>query len=115
MLRQPPSSTRTDTLFPYTTLFRSAPSRGYGFVAPSSLYAQVELNDPAIRTRRNRTRIRPDCRRGGAEPRLCVRHEDARVADPRIRRSVLLASARGRRDPDPDEARPQDHHHGAPA
>src|SRR3546814_1485481 len=25
MLRRPPSSTRTDTLFPYTTLFRSLP------------------------------------------------------------------------------------------
>src|SRR3546814_19724818 len=28
MIRRPPSSTRTDTLFPYTTLFRSACSRG---------------------------------------------------------------------------------------
>src|SRR3546814_14244471 len=27
MIRQPPRSTRTDTLFPYTTLFRSAPDR----------------------------------------------------------------------------------------
>src|SRR3546814_8188494 len=26
MIRRPPGSTRTDTLFPYTTLFRSAPS-----------------------------------------------------------------------------------------
>src|SRR3546814_5949376 len=26
MIRRPPISTRTDTLFPYTTLFRSAPS-----------------------------------------------------------------------------------------
>src|SRR3546814_10522167 len=26
MIRAPPSSTRTDTLFPYTTLFRSMPS-----------------------------------------------------------------------------------------
>src|SRR3546814_7981392 len=26
MIRRPPSSTRTDTLFPYTTLFRSLPS-----------------------------------------------------------------------------------------
>src|SRR3546814_7804828 len=26
MLRRPPRSTRTDTLFPYTTLFRSLPS-----------------------------------------------------------------------------------------
>src|SRR3546814_11820927 len=27
MLRRPPRSTRTDTLFPYTTLFRSSPHR----------------------------------------------------------------------------------------
>src|SRR3546814_9039837 len=28
MIRRPPRSTRTDTLFPYTTLFRSAGARG---------------------------------------------------------------------------------------
>src|SRR3546814_4567700 len=28
MIRRPPRSTRTDTLFPYTTLFRSFPIRG---------------------------------------------------------------------------------------
>src|SRR3546814_18190917 len=28
MIRQPPRSTRTDTLFPYTTLFRSPPQMG---------------------------------------------------------------------------------------
>src|SRR3546814_7072427 len=28
MIRRPPRSTRTDTLFPYTTLFRSAAARG---------------------------------------------------------------------------------------
>src|SRR3546814_1675930 len=28
MIRRPPRSTRTDTLFPYTTLFRSAPGLG---------------------------------------------------------------------------------------
>src|SRR3546814_14307241 len=27
MIRRPPQSTRTDTLFPYTTLFRSPPGR----------------------------------------------------------------------------------------
>src|SRR3546814_1297230 len=27
MIRRPPRSTRTDTLFPYTTLFRSQPSK----------------------------------------------------------------------------------------
>src|SRR3546814_6362669 len=30
MLRRPPRSTRTDTLFPYTTLFRSEELRGEG-------------------------------------------------------------------------------------
>src|SRR3546814_7965154 len=36
MIRRPPRSTRTDTLFPYTTLFRSA------FPAPQRLAAQVD-------------------------------------------------------------------------
>src|SRR3546814_5527547 len=30
MIRRPPRSTRTDTLFPYTTLFRSEPHRSKG-------------------------------------------------------------------------------------
>src|SRR3546814_16390337 len=30
MIRRPPRSTRTDTLFPYTTLFRSATASGDG-------------------------------------------------------------------------------------
>src|SRR3546814_6195859 len=29
MMRRPPRSTRTDTLFPYTTLFRSLPGAGF--------------------------------------------------------------------------------------
>src|SRR3546814_3307958 len=35
MIRRPPRSTRTDTLFPYTTLFRSPwTTRGYLFLCP---------------------------------------------------------------------------------
>src|SRR3546814_5538776 len=34
MIRRPPRSTRTDTLFPYTTLFRSAAARGLRHPAP---------------------------------------------------------------------------------
>src|SRR3546814_14914612 len=39
MLRRPPRSTRTDTLFPYTTLFRSLPARGHvsGFLVPRAV------------------------------------------------------------------------------
>src|SRR3546814_4086114 len=38
MIRRPPRSTRTDTLFPYTTLFRSVPSgtRGSCYQEPKS-------------------------------------------------------------------------------
>src|SRR3546814_1107155 len=32
MIRRPPRSTRTDTLFPYTTLFRSPPSPSRDFI-----------------------------------------------------------------------------------
>src|SRR3546814_15713192 len=39
MIRRPPRSTRTDTLFPYTTLFRSI-SRG----APSGTTARLDSN-----------------------------------------------------------------------
>src|SRR3546814_18188270 len=35
MIRRPPRSTRTDTLFPYTTLFRSNASPGSALIAPS--------------------------------------------------------------------------------
>src|SRR3546814_15741163 len=34
MVRRPPGSTRTDTLFPYTTLFRSAAHRQLQAAAP---------------------------------------------------------------------------------
>src|SRR3546814_18722614 len=34
MIRRPPRSTRTDTLFPYTTLFRSNVNRGY-YIKPT--------------------------------------------------------------------------------
>src|SRR3546814_13756611 len=38
MIRRPPRSTRTDTLFPYTTLFRSRPWQ----ILPGSLHAAAE-------------------------------------------------------------------------
>src|SRR3546814_18168933 len=47
MIRRPPRSTRTDTLFPYTTLFRSARQYGGGD------------NIIAVDRRRNRRRERP--------------------------------------------------------
>src|SRR3546814_2352981 len=44
MLRRPPSSTRTDTLFPYTTLFRS------GLAAPARAHNRLPFLDAKINT-----------------------------------------------------------------
>src|SRR3546814_2310056 len=51
MIRRPPRSTRTDTLFPYTTLFRSAVRR-------------VLLDDPGRAAGKHQERAVPDVRRG---------------------------------------------------
>src|SRR3546814_19983349 len=73
MKRRPPRSTRTDTLFPYTTLFRSTEfmirGRGYlrgpadlsGIVLKASDGTPVRLSDVA------RVEIGPDERRGITE------------------------------------------------
>src|SRR3546814_11016063 len=43
MIRRPPRSTRTDTLFPYTTLFRSLFSQEYFSMARSELCTEEEI------------------------------------------------------------------------
>src|SRR3546814_4413489 len=45
MIRRPPRSTRTDTLFPYTTLFRSHASGGSRAIGLRTYYT-AELVDP---------------------------------------------------------------------
>src|SRR3546814_11889721 len=42
MIRRPPRSTRTDTLFPYTTLFRSAPTPPPSSTGVSNDWTHVE-------------------------------------------------------------------------
>src|SRR3546814_12894109 len=41
MIRRPPRSTRTDTLFPYTTLFRSRRGEDLGFQAEAVAMARA--------------------------------------------------------------------------
>src|SRR3546814_19235112 len=53
MIRRPPRSTRTDTLFPYTTLFRASRSNGRR-PAPSSRVAQASRKPQQQPTRRER-------------------------------------------------------------
>src|SRR3546814_7060390 len=45
MIRRPPRSTRTDTLFPYTTLFRSLLDPTYPVLAIAGVYLTVTVLD----------------------------------------------------------------------
>src|SRR3546814_361155 len=64
MIRRPPRSTRTDTLFPYTTLFRSAGSRatglayGAGCARATDTYLYPQWHDFPVRGARHRHRCR---------------------------------------------------------
>src|SRR3546814_18596509 len=44
MMRRPPRSTRTDTLFPYTTLFRSSRKGGEACFVPHSPFPPLTLD-----------------------------------------------------------------------
>src|SRR3546814_7306566 len=73
MIRRPPRSTRTDTLFPYTTLFRSVfggchacavdkESRGFVCHVPAMANRPLPFpdDDPATRARQALARARAD-------------------------------------------------------
>src|SRR3546814_5385811 len=60
MIRLPPRSTRTDTLFPYTTLFRSVWLARVGRNASNSFECQLEAPPPG---NRGGVRIACACRR----------------------------------------------------
>src|SRR3546814_14198533 len=51
MIRRPPRSTRTDTLFPYTTLFRSAPAQE---ADPEQWRQMIDTNITGLVTLTNR-------------------------------------------------------------
>src|SRR3546814_1535794 len=53
MIRRPPRSTRTDTLFPYTTLFRSPSARGLSAASTSNIGA-LPPDSPGLSGRGNR-------------------------------------------------------------
>src|SRR3546814_19316932 len=86
MIRRPPRSTRTDTPFPYTTLFRSAPSTQHQPRANAGLMDPTQPTAPlagivgetsvAMRTRRvssGERVVRGDRARRGRRPARFVR------------------------------------------
>src|SRR3546814_3621742 len=65
MIRRPPRSTRTDTLFPYTTLFRSLRNRGRDDLhpAPLALPRKPQLRVGGLKMGRPERRDHEACRR----------------------------------------------------
>src|SRR3546814_15022032 len=59
MIRRPPRSTRTDTLFPYTTLFRSEQPAQPGFGVEAGTGDQFRHERPAVGTDVQERRHRP--------------------------------------------------------
>src|SRR3546814_7110331 len=77
MIRRPPRSTRTDTLFPYTTLFRSLP-RDLAVLDPGPAGAGRRAR-PARSVAGRRAALRPRCQTHGRERRLVVPASRQRV------------------------------------
>src|SRR3546814_16206233 len=88
MIRRPPRSTRTDTLFPYTTLFRS---REPGAIGSRQWPLQGRVDHPALRPPRTRRARHPD---GAGDPRLC-RRDGARSMGCGSRRADAGDAVRG--------------------
>src|SRR3546814_16863749 len=90
MIRRPPRSTRTDTLFPYTTLFRSlAGKREVGVVASGGLAQRFPglHRDLSVRLRRQ-GQDRLDCVNVRQDARLALR--DALIEDGSVEASEKL-------------------------
>src|SRR3546814_14098159 len=118
MIRRPPRSTRTDTLFPYTTLFRSGGDidRRVGVVAAQGLsigLASHKGQDQHARAGRfretfHRAHLRPPCT-------ICKRALPVSVTV-RPSRSALIRFAetrpRGRRPSQPPPPYPDRHSDG---
>src|SRR3546814_12667060 len=69
MIRRPPRSTRTDTLFPYTTLFRSAQAQGHGFFGQAPCLSRAPVGPSAGRRARGGLWQRADPRYGQGDDR----------------------------------------------
>src|SRR3546814_12461075 len=102
MIRLPPRSTRTDTLFPYTTLFRSFGARLHRARPRPRLCSSGyrRSGNPTGDRKADAGRSRSDDRRGaGAGPR--------RLRE-RLARSLRQPRARPPADPDRDGRQPED-------
>src|SRR3546814_17330415 len=68
MSRRPPRSTRTDTLFPYTTLFRSPPAHPFQSDQQCQRTSQPQEDRSAIQTCRKTRTVNQPVKPRGSQP-----------------------------------------------
>src|SRR3546814_4549407 len=79
IVRRPPVSTRTDTLVPYTTLFRSRGGQGLaGLLVLGEREVEAGVFDPRDLDRADAPRHRPAAHRRSVRPRSGTRSEISR-------------------------------------
>src|SRR3546814_13091 len=110
MIRRPPKSTRTDTLFPYTTLFRSAGDRRRRVHGSGNPHADPRARHLGVAARRRRAAAAPhlpaqqpavaEARRPARDPQPADRGAPSRLRPGRRR-------GRFRRWPAGDDPRPR--------
>src|SRR3546814_10715716 len=112
MIRRPPRSTRTDTLFPYTTLFRSGP----GVALAGQEHAARRAAGPRARSRalcKSAAFGRPEpAERGGQGPEAPRIWSHDAVVPPRSVGPLRADPARldrARRAEQPDDGRSEEH------
>src|SRR3546814_5180545 len=92
MIRRPPRSTRTDTLFPYTTLFRALrPARLAGIAAVQD-QPVMGVQQPLGRDHAHQRVLDRARRPAGCDAGAVADAEDMRVAGDRMRAEPLLRS-----------------------
>src|SRR3546814_10289627 len=99
MIRRPPRSTRTDTLFPYTTLFRSAEF-------PYDLPLAVSK---AIKPCFDQSKQSISTAFGVDEPRVLERHLDSRGRAYHVASQTTPAAPTARARPERDHGHPSRH------
>src|SRR3546814_19186960 len=97
MARSPPRSTRTDTLFPYTTLFRSSTARGPPSPETAATRPRTDrtLRAPSLLIDRSWASVEDNSREieGNNPVWLIDDFADAQVAADRDRKSTRLNSS----------------------
>src|SRR3546814_4170579 len=100
MIRRPPRSTRTDTFFPYTTLFRSFAISTDGVVQPNFVKVPTSNSQPAIAALQGLQKL---CERFGvqAEEAATILHATTIATNAILERrgaNTALITTRGFRD-----------------